>query len=176
MYTLQKFESKIPVTDYISDYVNVDEFLECCRSCPNFDKVWSCPSYDFEPEEYWKNYSSLYVLGYKINFDGSESEERSLEIMAKVKEKIAAELFEMESTRPGAVSLSAGSCSICGKGNCTRTSDKPCRYPEKMRYSIESLGGNVGKTVHDLLGIELEWIEEGKLPSFFVLVGGLLEK
>ncbi|MGN0581790.1 MAG: hypothetical protein ACI4KB_03730 [Oscillospiraceae bacterium] len=82
MYILQKFERKIPVTDYISDYVNVNEFLEYCRSCPNFDKVWSCPSYDFEPEEYWKNYSSLYVLGYKINFDGSESEERSLEIMA----------------------------------------------------------------------------------------------
>ena len=45
-----------------------------------------------------------------------------------------------------------------------------------MRYSIEALGGNVGKTVHDLLGIELEWIEEGKVPSYFVLVGGLLEK
>ena len=51
MYTLQKFERKISVTDYMSDYVNVEEFLECCRSCPNFDKVWSCPGYDFEPEE-----------------------------------------------------------------------------------------------------------------------------
>lgn len=176
MYTLQKFERKIPVTDYISDYVNVNEFLEYCRSCPNFDKVWSCPSYDFEPEEYWRKYSSLYVLGYKINFDGSESEERSLKIMAEVKEKITRELFELEKTHPGSVSLSAGSCSLCGKGNCTRISGKPCRYPEKMRYSIESLGGNVGKTVHDLLGIPLEWIEEGKVPSYFVLVGGLLEK
>ena len=96
--------------------------------------------------------------------------------MAEVKEKITAELFEMENTHPGSVSLSAGSCSICGKGNCTRPSGKPCRYPDKMRYSIESIGGNVGKTVHDLLGIQLEWIEEGKVPSYFVLVCGLLEK
>ena len=96
--------------------------------------------------------------------------------MAEVKEKITAELFEMENTHPGSVSLSAGSCSICGKGNCTRPSVKPCRYPDKMRYSIESIGGNVGKTVHDLLGIQLEWIEEGKVPSYFVLVCGLLEK
>ena len=95
---------------------------------------------------------------------------------AEVKEKITAELFEMENTNPGSVSLSAGSCSLCGKGNCTRPSGAPCRYPDKMRYSIESLGGNVGKTVHDLLGIQLEWIEEGKVPSYFVLVGGLLEK
>ena len=115
-------------------------------------------------------------MGYKINFDGTVSQEESLKIMAEVKENMAGELFKMENQCPGSVSLSAGSCSLCGKGNCTRPSGKPCRYPEKMRYSIESLGGNVGKTVHDLLGIELEWIEEGKVPSYFVLVGGLLEK
>ena len=43
-----------------------------------------------------------------------------------------------------------------------------------MRYSVEALGGNVGLTVQKLLGIQLEWMEEGKLPSYFVLVGGLL--
>ena len=176
MYTLEKFEKSISVAEYMRDYINVQEFLGYCRRCSNFDKVWSCPSYDFEPEEYWKKYNSLYVLGYKINFDGSESEERSLEIMAEVKAKVTDELFELESARPGSISLSAGSCSLCGKGNCTRTSGAPCRHPDKMRYSIEALGGNVGKTVHDLLGIELEWIEEGKVPSYFVLVGGLLEK
>ena len=37
------------------------------------------------------------------------------------------------------------------------------------------IGGNVGKTVHDFLGIPLEWIEEGKVPRYFVLVGGLLK-
>ena len=176
MYTLEKFEKSILVAEYLRDYINVQEFLDYCRRCPNFDKVWSCPSYDFDPEEYWKAYSSLNLLAYKIIFDGTETEERSLEIMAEVKEKITAELFEMENTHPGSVSLSAGSCSICGKGNCTRPSGKPCRYPDKMRYSIESIGGNVGKTVHDLLGIQLEWIEEGKVPSYFVLVCGLLEK
>ena len=45
-----------------------------------------------------------------------------------------------------------------------------------MRYSIESLGGNVGLTVSKLMGIELEWVTEGKVPSYFVLVGGLLKK
>ena len=57
---------------------------------------------------------------------------------------------------------------------CTRPDGQPCRYPDTMRYSIEALGGNVGLTVQKLLGIQLEWMEEGKLPSYFVLVGGLL--
>ncbi len=176
MYTLERFQKKISVEEYIRGYVNVAEFLGYCRQCPNYDKVWSCPGHDFDPEEYWRDYSSLNLLGYKINFDGTETENRSLEIMAEVKKQLTEELFEMENAHPGSVSLSAGSCSTCGKGSCTRPSGKPCRYPDKMRYSIEALGGNVGKTVHDLLGIELEWIEEGKVPSYFVLVGGLLEK
>lgn len=45
-----------------------------------------------------------------------------------------------------------------------------------MRYSIESIGGNVGLTVSKLMGIELEWVQEGKLPSYFVLVGGLSQE
>ena len=44
-----------------------------------------------------------------------------------------------------------------------------------MRYSIESIGGNVGLTLGKLMGIELEWMEEGRLPHYFVLVCGLLK-
>ena len=43
-----------------------------------------------------------------------------------------------------------------------------------MRYSIEALGGNVGLTVTRYLGQKLEWIEEGRLPRYFMLVAGLL--
>ena len=86
------------------------------------------------------------------------------------------ELFELEKEFPGSVSLSAGSCGMCRGGGCTRPEGKPCRFPEKMRFSIESLGGNVGLTVSRLMGIELEWMEEGKMPSYFVLVGGLMKK
>ena len=176
MYTLERFEKEISVPLYLEHYVNVEEFLEYCKACPNYEKVWSCPTYTFNPEDYWKEYSSLLIVAYKINFEAGTDEKKSMEIMAEVKDKITEELFAMEEAYAGSVSLSAGSCSVCGKGNCTRNEGKPCRYPEKMRYSIESIGGNVGKTVSKLLGIELEWIEEGKMPSYFVLCGGLLKK
>ena len=88
---------------------------------------------------------------------------------------IAEDKEALEKEYPGSISLSAGSCSLC-KDGCTRAVREPCRYPEMMRYSIESLGGDVGRTVSKLMGYELEWIEEGKLPSYFVLVGGLLKK
>ena len=175
MYTIEKSEKLIKVSDYLDRYVNVEEFLQYCKKCNNYEKLWSCPSYDFNPEDYWKEYDELIVVARKIIFGEGVDQDRSYEIMLEVKEDMSRELYELEKQYPDSISLSAGSCSLC-KDGCTRAVGEPCRYPEMMRYSIESLGGDVGRTVSKLMGYELEWIEEGKLPSYFVLVGGLLKK
>jgi predicted metal-binding protein len=51
-----------------------------------------------------------------------------------------------------------GFCRICYKENkkCTYDSGKPCRYPDRIRYSIEAVGINVDQTVKNV-GIKLEW-------------------
>ncbi len=176
MYTIERSEKTIKVREYIENYVNVEEFLQYCKKCDNYEKIWSCPSYDFNPEDYWKEYDELLVVARKIIFGPDVDIPRSYEIMLEVKEDMSRELYELEGQYPGSVSLSAGSCGLCKEDGCSRTLGQPCRYPEKMRYSIESIGGNVGKTVSKLMGYELEWVEEGKVPSYFVLVGGLLKK
>lgn len=170
---IETFEKTIKVKDYIEGYVNVEEFLEYCKACENYDCKWSCPSYDFDPEDYWNRFDTLYVEGKKIILEEDE-EENYKDLIRQVQKDLTQELYEKESLHPGSISLSAGSCIICGEGNCSRKTGEPCRFPEKMRYSIESLGGNVGLTVSRLLGIELQWVQEGKVPDYFVLVGGIL--
>ncbi len=176
MYRIEKSQKSIKVSEYIKDYVNVDEFLQYCKKCPNYEKIWACPSYDFNPEDYWKEYDELLVVARKIIFGTDVDMARSHEIMLEVKADMSRELYEMEKDYPGSVSLSAGSCDLCKEEGCTRLSGQPCRHPELIRYSIESLGGDVGRTVSKLMGYELEWVEEGKVPSYYVLVGGLLKK
>ncbi len=182
MYTTKRYEATIPVSDYLEGYVDVDTFLECCRACPNYDGKWSCPSYDFDVIEYWKKYQTLDLTAIKIIFDGEyagkefpeEEIQRITDVsVMEMKRELSKELLLREEEVPGSVSLSAGSCILC-KDGCSRKEGKPCRFPDKMRYSIESLGGNVGLTISKLMGIELEWIEAGKLPHHFVLVCGLL--
>ncbi len=73
----------------------------------------------------------------------------------------------------GGTALNAGSCILCPEG-CTRPEGKPCRFPDKRRYSLESLGADITATIGDLLGIELKWDREGKLPEYYTLVAGLL--
>ncbi|MBR5316066.1 MAG: DUF2284 domain-containing protein [Firmicutes bacterium] len=171
---IETYEKTIAVSDYIEGYVCVEEFLEMCKACRNWQRKWSCPSYDFDPvEDYWKKYEQFHVVGKKMILE-EEEKENWQELMAVVKEELTTELFEREAEHEGSQSLSAGSCQVCGEDNCTRKIGEPCRFPDKMRYSIESLGGNVGLTCSKLLGIRLQWIEEGKIPDYFVLVGGLL--
>lgn len=172
---IETFEKTINVEDYIEGYVNVEEFLEYCKACENYDRKWSCPSYDFDPVDYWRQFDELYVVGKKMILE-EEEKEHCRDLFRQVKEEMTAELYSEEEKYPESRSLSAGSCTICGEDNCSKKNGEPCRFPDKMRYSIESLGGNVGLTASRLLGIELQWMEAGKAPDYFVLVGGLLKK
>lgn len=181
MYKIEQFQNKIKVKEYLEHYVDIPCFLEYCKACERYDKSWACPPYDFSVEDYWKQYEVLYVVGSKLIFDqetlgavsGKEDVERVLnEVLVKEKGSLSQWLYEIEAKYPGSKSLSAGSCMLCEA--CQRPEGKPCQNPEIVRYSIESLGGNVGKTCSKLMGIDLIWSQEGKLPAYFTLVNGLL--
>lgn len=180
-YTKEKFTTDIPVKEYIRDYVNIPEFAAKCRECPNYASSWSCPPFDFNPLDYWKQYSDFHIEAVCIYFSKEDYEKSYPEeeltkiisqIMQKEKSTLTAELYSMESA--DAISLSAGSCNECTY--CTRADDKPCIHPEKLRYSIESLGGNVGLTCSKLFHKTLDWCEAGKLPEKLMLICGLLSK
>ena len=184
MYTTQSFTATISVKEYLERYVDIPTFLECCKACPNYDKIWSCPPYDFDVLTYWNQYTTLELFATKIIFDAEyagqiftkDEQNKIMEKSLKIeKELLSEKLLQMEHNYAHAASLSAGSCPLC-HGDCPRANGQACRYPDKMRYSIESLGGNVGLTLDKLMGIELEWMEEGRLPNYFVLVSGLLHE
>lgn len=184
-YQIENFKSHVDMKEYYDTCINVAEFLEYCKACPNYDRVWSCPPYDFSPEDYWLQYSQIFLYGRKIIFSRELTEKTytqkelqclTSEILQREKQDMAEELFALERLHEDSVSLSAGCCQTCGTDNCTRAHSLPCRFPDQMRYSIESLGGNVGLTTSKYLHQELLWMTEGKLPAYFILVGGLLLK
>lgn len=184
-YRIEIYENQVPVEEYIENCVNVEEFLEYCKECRNYNTTWSCPPFDFSPEDYWKRYDTLYLYARKIIFapemvQAGYTDQQLHEITSSVtrieKGKMSQVLAAMEEKHPKSVALSAGHCMECEELGCTRTQKLPCREPGKMRYSIEALGGNVGLTITKYMKLQLLWIEEGKLPDYFILVGGLLMK
>ncbi len=183
MYTISRHEAEISVEDYLRDYVDIPTFEKACAACPNYNKTWSCPPYDFDVESYWKQFKTLKLYAHKLILDPEYHERRYTpeevkqlleELLSQGKDNLADYVFSKEKEFPGSVCLSSGgSCSKC-KGNCAKLEGKPCRFPDTLRHSLESLGGNVGLTVEKLMGLKLEWMEDGRLPSHFVLVSGIL--
>ncbi len=180
---IEEYKARIPVVEYIENFVDVDKFEDYCRECKNWEKVWSCPPFKFDPIDYWTQFDRLFVLGYKIFLETEDERANWGKYLADAKNKMMDYLFEMELMYIGGVSLSPGNCKICAEEEgiiieddsyCTRVNEEPCRHPEKMRYSIEALGGDVSKTAADLLDLELKWGKNGELPEYFVLVGGLI--
>lgn len=52
-YTLERFETETDIDSYLKGYVDIENFLECCKECPNYGNRWACPPYDFDPIDIW---------------------------------------------------------------------------------------------------------------------------
>lgn len=181
MGTIRTVSAEISVEEYLKSYVDIPKFLGLCAMCGNYEKRWACPPYDFDVEGYWRQHSRLLLRGLQL-FPTAEERARTytqeeLRVLLRAtlqKEKAAllSRLEEESRSYPGSVVLSAGTCEVCPV--CTRTEQKPCRFPGRAHYSIESLGGDVGKTAHELLGFDLLWAKDGVIPEYWSLVGGIL--
>ena len=157
----------IPVAEFCEACLDVPAFLACCRACGNYGARWSCPPFEFEPEALWTRYTTLLLCEEKV-------ERPKPPRVAEAKRRMTDELFALEAQHPGSLALSPGMCDICGD-DCTRSSGQPCRHPDKMRYSIEALGGNLEKAAVLYFGDPLRWATpDGKLPEYYLLLGGLL--
>ncbi|MGI6574393.1 MAG: DUF2284 domain-containing protein [bacterium] len=172
-YNIRELTKEVLLAEYLRDCVDIPRFLAYCRACPNFGSVWSCPPYDFDPMEVWKRYGSLRLYARMLipDWPGQDAE-AALRALRKEKHKCLDILLAWEAKHPGTLALAAGSCSLCTA--CTRPEGQPCRKPEQIRYSIESLGGDVALTASRYFGFPLLWVKNGVLPDYLMLVGGLL--
>lgn len=42
---IENFQAEIPVEEYMKECVDVATFLEFCKECSNYGKLWCCPPY-----------------------------------------------------------------------------------------------------------------------------------
>ncbi|MBR5429330.1 MAG: metal-binding protein [Firmicutes bacterium] len=182
-YELSCMTAEIPVDDYCRAYVDPPRFLAFCRECSSYNNVWSCPPYDFSVEELWAGYRQMRLLGRKLTFAPELTERRwdkeqlwqlLRDTLFQERARMEEELFALEAEHPGSLALLPGSCHRCGDGNCTRAAGQPCRDQRHLRHSLESLGGDVGRTAAELLHTPLLWAADGRLPAYLTLVAALL--
>lgn len=182
MYSFENYISSIPITDYISKYRDTEKFIVFCKQCNHYNNCWACPPFSFDEEAYLNNYETAHILGTKIILseglratcnNAEDSKNAGAKVIREVRIKIDQQLIKAEEAIQNSRVFFAGTCHLCPNADCTRIEGKPCRYPDKIRPSLESLGFDIGKTTEELLGIKLQWSTDGSLPEYLVLVSGL---
>lgn len=181
MYHTEIYIKPSTIEELKNNFWDIEKFEGFCKQCRNYGKLWSCPPYNFSIEEYVDRYKYIYIVGVKIVFD--EDTLSSINTKEKIssytnetlhfmKNKIMNEMLKLEKLYPNSTSLSAGGCNLCE--NCSKLKNVQCIHPDLMRYSLESLGFDVGGVSSKLLNFELKWATETRLPDYFSLIAGIM--
>ena len=177
MKGITKLTADVSVEEFVENYVDVEKFQDLCKDCEDYGKKWNCPPFDFDVMDVWNSYDKLKIIAFKLEFDDEELStvysDKELDFVLKrlerMKVKLMNEIYALEDEN--SLGLFLGRCNLCMK--CTREFAMPCKMPFKMRYSIESLGGNVDQCIEDIFGLKVLYAQNNQLPEYMVFVGGV---
>ncbi len=182
-YTVTNKQVTIAADELIARYRDVERIRQYCLQCPGYGKTWNCPPFDFDPRIVSDGFKTVKLMATTIEFDEAtraacKSPEESAAVgrqaMEQVWETLLPRLHEMERETPGSRCFTFR-CSLCPEG-CTRPEGLPCRHPELLRHSLESVGFDIEAMTRDLLGITLEWSTDGSLSRHITLITALFTK
>ena len=179
-YTVTSKEVTIAADEFVRRYRDVERIRGYCLQCPGYGKSWGCPPFDFDPATVTEGFKTVTVMGTVIEFDEAtraacKTSDEAIAVgrgaMEEVWQLLLPRLYEMERQTPGSRCFTFR-CSLCPEG-CTRPEGKPCRHPDRLRYSLEAVGFDIEAMTRDLLDINLEWSRDGSLSKHITLVTAL---
>jgi predicted metal-binding protein len=165
-------------------YFRPKVFIEYCKACQYYSKIWTCPPYDFDLVEMLESYQYAYIIGSKLYvndlgkdfnemLDNKDLEAVTNEIYIAARKALDKKLDAMNDQGKHMCVLLAGRCLECDC--CTREKQLPCTYPAKMHLSLESMGFDVASLCEDILGDKILWTKES-LPEYIILVSAILSQ
>ena len=181
VYKTTTFTKTLSLDEFMKNYVDIPKFEIYCSLCKNYNKSWECPPHRIDVEKYWKQFDKIKIIAVKLDFtdDFRSKSYTSDELNYIIKNTLYVErsklkktLINLEDELDGKY-LYGGRCDICEK--CAKRTDEPCRFPDLMRYSVESIGSNIQKLTPDIFDFSLKWIEKDmKIPEYLVNVCAVL--
>ncbi len=180
-YKVSFKKASVKASEFVKRYRDPERMATMCGECPSFGNSWGCPPHDFNVTSVSDGYATVELMATIIEFDehvrlscGTRAKARDVAecAMNEVLETLLPKMYEKERQVPGSRCFTFR-CRFCPEG-CTRPLGQPCRHPEQLRYSLEAVGFDVIAAAQDILGIGLEWSEDGSLPHHITLVTALM--
>ena len=172
--TTERYTAELDAETYIERFRRADYFLKLCQQCGNYGRRYGCPPFDHDPLTVLQRYGRVQIIGVKVTpHDKTLPLSAAGDMMHPVTTALNEELLELERSSGGMSFSFVGSCPYCDGAPCARIEGEPCRHPDKVRPSLEAYGFDVSLTAKELLGIEIKWSEQGLLPEYLTLIGGV---
>lgn len=159
---------EIVTVDHLYKFYEPERVEGYCQSCENYGKIWSCPPHDFTAKDFLSPYRFALVIGEEVS---SEEGLSIIDAFQEARRQLGDELMAL-SESPSFEVLIAGNCYLCD--SCQRLSGKPCLYPSKCKYSLESIGFLVGDIAKEILNQPLKWEKSGVEPRSLLTVAVVL--
>lgn len=156
-------------------FENKNYFAHLCENgCRNYNMKWSCPPHAPAFSSLALQWANLYILYMRIPLDAfSTIKNDYLKVKAANSMlKSRADRYMRALARKYGKYISTGSCRLCKP--CKLQKGSPCAHPQKMAYSFESLGIDVGALTKEYFDFPLLWYKKGALPEYSAVVCGLL--
>ena len=153
MYRTEVKVAALPVAEWMKRYCFPGRFLDSCKQCPDYGRVWSCPPGVPEAGDYLGAYRMAHIIGVKVLYDDGERA-RALR-SPKEAETVRQETY--------------------GVVKKALLQDLPCQRPERMRYSFSAFGFDLTALAKEQLGMDLLWAGEG-LPEYNVAIAAFLTR
>lgn len=168
-YHIRRIEKNVSV-EALMPYYQPTEVEGYCKSCPNYNRIWSCPPHDFTGAEFLAPYKEVKLIAEVIT---PIKDADLLDCFQQARRTLGDELMALADVEQVNV-LIAGNCYQCLR--CAREVGEPCVRPERCKYSLESVGFLVAEIADKILDEPLKWGDSQNKPQTLMTVAAVLYK
>lgn len=168
-YTLKRNSVKI---EELIAFINVEEVKKYCKSCSQYEKIWTCPPKAPAFESIAKKYKSAEILLFYC--DASQFvKEKDVNIACYefLKKESKKYIKEREKKRDGR-SIVPYSCDLCSK--CKLQKGEKCSKPKRMRFNMTAMGFKVNDLAKELMDHNICWSKAGRDAEYITQVALVL--
>ncbi len=165
----ERYEVELPPAFFEYD----EKWKIACEACKRYGTNFACPPFSPTFPEYIGKFHKAKTICLRIPqeyFASGAAEDSYVSCFRTGKKLLEAELRQFR--EQGLKIAGAGPCLACQ--DCTVGADEArCRKPEKMIYSLESLGINLISLAHKGLNLQLEWNGNDCSADFVCVIGAI---
>ena len=169
MHTHPNIQAVVVSKSEMMQYHDPERIQGYCRTCDKYGTYWSCPPFEEMPFLGLDEWTDAVIVTHKVRIDPALSKDEVIDLFQRSRQDLGEMMMRCETG--GVLTVIAGHCFGCS--TCTRTREKPCGVPARMRFSLEALGFDVTGLAEGLAGQAIHW-PAGGMPDYLTIVGALL--